>query len=32
MDEDIAAANPEVVGRMWNDYVLEDAGGPPPLY
>jgi arylsulfatase A-like enzyme len=32
MDEDVAAANPEVVGRMWNDYVLKDAGGPLPRY
>ena len=28
MDRDIASANREVVKRMWEGYVLEDAGGP----
>jgi arylsulfatase A-like enzyme len=30
MDNDIAGANQDVVKRMWNDYVLKDAGGPLP--
>jgi arylsulfatase A-like enzyme len=30
MDKDIAEANPEVVKRMWNDYVVRDADGPLP--
>jgi arylsulfatase A-like enzyme len=30
MDNDIAASKPDVVKRMWNDYVLRDAGGPLP--
>jgi arylsulfatase A-like enzyme len=30
MHDDIAGANPEVVKRMWNDYVMKDAGGPMP--
>jgi arylsulfatase A-like enzyme len=29
MNRDIAASNQDVLKRMWNDYVLEDAGGPP---
>jgi arylsulfatase A-like enzyme len=29
MNRDIAASNGDVVRRMWNDYVLKDAGGPP---
>jgi arylsulfatase A-like enzyme len=29
MDRDIAGSNPGVVKRMWNDYILKDAGGPP---
>jgi len=29
---DIAGGNPEVVKRMFRDYVLEDAGGPLPKY
>jgi len=29
MNRDVAASNPEVVKRMWNEYVLKDAGGPP---
>jgi arylsulfatase A-like enzyme len=28
MDSDIASANREVVKRMWEGYVLKDAGGP----
>jgi hypothetical protein len=32
MRHNVAYSNPDVVRRMWNDYVLEDAGGPPPLY
>jgi hypothetical protein len=32
MNRDIAASNQDVVDRMWNDYVLEDAGGPLPRY
>jgi hypothetical protein len=32
MDKDIAASNPEVVERMWDEYVLADAGGPLPRY
>jgi len=30
MDRDIAPANRDVVRRMWEGYVLEDAGGPLP--
>jgi hypothetical protein len=30
MDNDIATSKPNVAKRMWNDYVLEDAGGPLP--
>jgi arylsulfatase A-like enzyme len=29
MRNNIAGSNPGVVRRMWNDYVLKDAGGPP---
>jgi hypothetical protein len=32
MDNDIAGSNQEVLNRMWNDYVLKDAGGPLPEY
>jgi arylsulfatase A-like enzyme len=33
MDEDISANNPDVVRRMYNDYIIADAGGePPPVY
>ena len=32
MYRDVASANPGVVARMWNDYVLGDAGGPLPRY
>ncbi len=30
MKNDIAGSNPDAVDRMWNDYVLRDAGGPLP--
>jgi hypothetical protein len=30
MDNDIAEANADVVGRMFEDYVLKDAGGTLP--
>jgi len=30
MYKNIAAGNPDVVKRMWNDYVMKDAGGPLP--
>jgi arylsulfatase A-like enzyme len=32
MNTDIAASNQDIINRMWNDYVLEDAGGPLPDY
>jgi arylsulfatase A-like enzyme len=32
MNRDIAASNGDLVDRMWNDYVLADAGGPLPRY
>ncbi len=32
MDNDIAGSNQDVLNRMWNDYVLKDAGGPLPKY
>jgi arylsulfatase A-like enzyme len=32
MDSDIAGSNQDVLNRMWNDYVLKDAGGPLPTY
>jgi arylsulfatase A-like enzyme len=32
MDNDIAGSNQGVINRMWNEYVLEDAGGPLPTY
>jgi len=32
MNTNVAGSNPDVVDRMWNDYVLEDAGGPLPRY
>jgi arylsulfatase A-like enzyme len=32
MDNNIAGSNQEVLNRMWNDYVLKDAGGPLPEY
>jgi len=30
MNRNIAGSNPDVVKRMWNDYVMKDAGGPMP--
>ncbi len=30
MNKNIAAENPDLVKRMYNDYVLKDAGGPLP--
>src|SRR5918992_1702723 len=32
MNRDLASSNQDVVDRMWNDYVLKDAGGPLPRY
>ena len=32
MHTDIAESNQDVLARMWNDYVLKDAGGPLPDY
>jgi len=33
MNKNVAGANPDVVRRMWEGYVLKDAGGePPPMY
>jgi arylsulfatase A-like enzyme len=32
MDRNIASSNQDLLNRMWNDYVLEDAGGPLPKY
>jgi arylsulfatase A-like enzyme len=32
MNSDIAGSNQAVLNMMWNDYVLEDAGGPLPKY
>jgi arylsulfatase A-like enzyme len=32
MNTDIAGNNQDVIDRMWNDYVLEEAGGPLPTY
>jgi arylsulfatase A-like enzyme len=32
MDRDVAGDDPGVVKSMWNDYVLQDAGGPLPRY
>jgi arylsulfatase A-like enzyme len=32
MNNDIAGDNQDVIDRMWNDYILEDAGGPLPTY
>ena len=32
MNKNIAANNPDVVKRMFQDYVLKDAGGPLPSY
>jgi arylsulfatase A-like enzyme len=30
MDKNIAGGNPDIVRRMFNRYILEDAGGPLP--
>ncbi len=32
MNKDIAGERPDVVRRMFEGYVLEDAGGPLPEY
>ncbi len=32
MDKDVAASNPGVAKRMFDEYVLGDAGGPLPNY
>ena len=32
MYRDLAADQPRVVKRMFDDYVLGDAGGPLPTY
>ncbi len=33
MDRDIASKRPEVVKKMYEDYIVKDAGGePPPIY
>ena len=32
METDIAPANPDVARRMFDEYVLRDAGGPLPRY
>jgi hypothetical protein len=32
MNTDIADANPDVARRMFDDYVIGDAGGPLPRY
>ena len=32
MNEDVAGANPDVVKRMFDEYVIGDAGGPLPIY
>ena len=32
MRRDVAAERQDVIDRMWNDYVLADAGGPLPQY
>jgi arylsulfatase A-like enzyme len=32
MDHDISGQNPGVVRRMWEGYILKDAGGPLPKY
>ena len=31
MDKDIASSNPDVVKKMFDDYVIKDAGGPCPI-
>ncbi len=32
MNEDVAGANPDIVRRMFDEYVVGDAGGPLPRY
>jgi arylsulfatase A-like enzyme len=32
MDQDVAAKYPSVVRRMFDEYVIGDAGGPLPIY
>ena len=32
MNTDVAGSNHDLLNRMWNEYVLEDAGGPLPTY
>jgi arylsulfatase A-like enzyme len=32
MDKNIASSNQDLLNRMWNEYVLKDAGGPLPTY
>ena len=32
MNTDVAGSNHDLLNRMWNDYVLKDAGGPLPTY
>jgi arylsulfatase A-like enzyme len=32
MNTNIAGSNQDIINSMWNDYVLEDAGGPLPTY
>ncbi len=33
MDNDIASDNPKIVDRMYEEYIVKDAGGePPPTY
>jgi hypothetical protein len=32
MRQDIAVGHPDVVGRMFDEYVIGDAGGPLPEY
>jgi arylsulfatase A-like enzyme len=32
MDRDVAAKHPDVIRRMFEEYVIEDAGGPLPIY
>ena len=32
MNNDVAGGNPGIVKKMFNEYVLEDAGGPLPKY
>ena len=31
-NNNIASANPGIVNKMFNEYVLKDAGGPLPKY